>query len=258
MQTAPGVAVATVLFVLLILMYLAGRKVRSVQIARDPAFGESNLSAVNGTLLGILGLLLAFAFSMSNSRFDSRRELIVKEANAIGTVVLRTEAFPDSIRRELREDLRLYVESRIDYFATGMDVAAILGTMKRSDSLSKMIWKKVMSYTRTPAYESKVLTSEIIPALNDMIDIVTTRRSAGEATIPDSIMYFLLLLCLTSAFLLGYDHQGPLNWVIIGGFAFMLSVTVLMIIDLDRPRSGLIRMDSTNQRIVDLRGLFNQ
>ena len=69
-------------------------------------------------------------------------------------------------------------------------------------------------------------------------------------------MYFLFSLCLGSAFLLGYDQRGPINWTIVFGFALMLSATVFTITDLDRPRSGLIRMDGPNAKIVELRGLF--
>jgi uncharacterized membrane protein (DUF485 family) len=71
-------------------------------------------------------------------------------------------------------------------------------------------------------------------------------------------MYFLFLLCLSSAFLLGYDHRGPINWTIVIGFALTLSATVFTIIDLDRPRSGLIRMDKPNERMLELRSLFDQ
>ena len=96
----------------------------------------------------------------------------------------------------------------------------------------------------------------MIPALNAMIDITTTRRAAGEATIPDSIVYFLLILCIGSAFLLGYDNKNKIDWIVVMGLAIMLSLTVFNIIDLDRPRSGLINMNKPNQKIVELRGMF--
>ena len=78
----------------------------------------------------------------------------------------------------------------------------------------------------------------------------------SEANIPDSIMYFLLTLCLCSAFLLGYDNKNKIDWIVVMGLAVMLSTTVFTIIDLDRPRSGLINMDIPNQKIVQLRSMF--
>lgn len=120
--------------------------------------------------------------------------------------------------------------------------------------ISTKIWSVATTYAKVDPITTK--TSELIPALNAMIDITTTRRAAGEATIPDSIMYFLFTLCICSAFLLGYDRKNNFDWIVVIGFAIMLSATVFTIIDLDRPRSGLINMDVPNQKIVELLELF--
>jgi hypothetical protein len=146
------------------------------------------------------------------------------------------------------------VEARIAFYQVGMDIKQVYRYYFKADSVGQAIWKLAANYARVDDITTR--TSEMIPALNAMIDITTTRRAAGEATIPDSIMYFLFSLCLGSAFLLGYDHKGPMNWVIVFGFAVMLSSVVFTIIDMDRPRSGLINLDVPNQRIVDLRGMF--
>jgi hypothetical protein len=98
----------------------------------------------------------------------------------------------------------------------------------------------------------------MIPALNAMIDITTTRRSAGESTIPRSIMYFLFALSLCSAFLVGYDTKGQSDRIVVFGFATILSITIFMIVDLDRPRSGLINLDVANEKIIELRSMFNE
>jgi len=108
------------------------------------------------------------------------------------------------------------------------------------------------------ANNGTTVASQMIPALNDMIDITTTRRAAGESTIPDSILYFLFILCISAAFLLGYDHKNKIDWIVVIGFAILLSATIFTIIDLDRPRSGLINMDSPNQKIVELRDMFTE
>ena len=96
-----------------------------------------DLGAINGTLLGLLGLLLAFTFSMASSRFDSRRQLVIEEANDIGTVILRTDFFPDSTRRLLRGTLKEYVEARIAFYQAGMDINKAVAYYLKADSLSK-------------------------------------------------------------------------------------------------------------------------
>ena len=126
----------------------------------------------------------------------------------------------------------------------------------KADSIGKEIWSVTASYAKVDNITTK--TSELVPALNAMIDITTTRRAAGESTIPDSIVYFLFFLCCCSAFLLGYDSKDKIDWIVLIGFAIMLSSTVFTIIDLDRPRSGLITMDKAIQKIIELRGMFEK
>jgi hypothetical protein len=126
--------------------------------------------------------------------------------------------------------------------------------LSKNDSIGKKIWKITADYEKKDNITTR--PSELIPALNDMIDITTTRRAAGESTIPDSIMYFLFALCVCSSFLLGYDNKRKIDWVILIGFSVMLSITVFTIIDLDRPRSGLIDMDGPNEKIIELREMF--
>jgi hypothetical protein len=254
LQTTPAIVIAVILFLLLILFYLLGYRLRLRKIRKSNENTVEDLGAINGTLLGLLALLLAFTFGMSNSRFDTRRALVIEEANAIGTAILRADILPDSIRTVLRSHLEEYVDARIEFYKVKMDVEKMVESYYRAEEISAKIWTIAADYARKDPVTAKA--SEMIPALNDMIDITTTRRAAGEATIPDSIMYFLLFLCLASSFLLGYDRKNKFDWVIVIGFAVMLSATVFTIIDLDRPRSGLIDMDKPNERIYDLKEMF--
>lgn len=256
LQRMPIYMVAAVLFILIFLFYLLGYRVRQRWIKRNPDESRSELGAINTTLLGLLGLLLAFTFGMASSRFDTRRQLVIEEANDIGTVILRTDFFPDSTRRLLRNRLQEYVEARIGFYQAGMDMDKTVAYYIKADSLSQQAWNITTRYARQD--NITVRMSELVPALNAMIDITTTRRAAGEATIPDSIMYFLFVLCFCSAFLLGYDNKHKIDWIVVSGFAVMLSVTVLTILDLDRPRGGFINMDTPNQKIIELREMFKQ
>lgn len=254
LQYLPTILVAIVLFILLITFYILGYKLRLRTLERNPENSMDDLGAINGTLLGLLALLLAFTFGMANSRFDTRRQLVIEEANAIGTVILRTDMYPDSVRQLLRTYLHEYVTDRITFYKSGMNMEKTVEAYIMAGDISTKIWNVATTYAKVDPVTTK--TSELIPALNAMIDITTTRRAAGEATIPDSIMYFLFTLCLCSAFLLGYDRKNKFDWIVVIGFAIMLSATVFTIIDLDRPRSGLINMDVPNQKIVELLELF--
>jgi len=254
LQSSSTLVVAITLFILLIAFYILGYRLRNRTLKNNPEHTVEDLGAINGTLLGLLALLLAFTFGMSNSRFDTRRRLVIEEANNIGTAILRTDIYPDSIRQLLRSHLKDYVDARIAFYQAGMDIERTVAEYVRAGEISNKIWSIAAAYAREDNITTR--TSELIPALNAMIDITTTRRAAGESTIPDSIMYFLFALCLCSSFLLGYDRKNKFDWIVVIGFALMLSATVFTIIDLDRPRSGLIDMDSPNQKIIELRQMF--
>ncbi len=255
LQSTSTTLLALIVFILIIIFYLAGHRLRIRVLKKDPDLLKVDLGTINSTLLGLLGLLLAFTFSMSSSRYDKRRELIVDEANNIGTAILRTDLYPDSIRLLLRNNFQQYVEERISFYEAGMDLEKIVFHFFKADSISKEIWKIVSTDARINNVISR--TSQMIPAVNAMIDITTTRRASSESTVPDSIMYFLFGLCFCSSFLLGYDNKNQnVDWILVFGLATMLSITVFNIIDLDRPRSGLISMDMPNERIKDLRGMF--
>ena len=250
---SPGF-IGVTLFVFLILAFVSGHQLRIWKLRKDPASGKVELGSISSSLLGLLALILAFTFSMANSRYDVRRELAIREANAIGTALLRTQFFPNSVQKELKSSMKNYLEARIAFFESGTDLDKMLGHLENSDSIGKLLWNQVTEYSN--ADPNLVKTSEIVPALNEMIDLSTSRRAAGEANIPPSIQWFLIILCISSTFLLGYERKGAFDWIIVLCFSLMLSLTVFSIFDLDRPRSGLVTLDEGNSKIIELMKLF--
>lgn len=248
--------IAFVLFFLLLACFFLGVRIRSNFVKKNPSLAKEDLGSISGTLLGLLALLLAFTFGMSNSRFDDRRKLAVEEANAIGTAVLRAEVYPDSMKNILKNHFEEYLEARIRFLQAGLDYNKTVEEFYRADKISNELWEVVTDYAK--ANETLTRTSEMIPALNDMIDITTTRRAAGEANIPASIQYFLLILCLCSTFLLGYERKNKFDWILVIGFSLILSLTVFTIFDMDRPRAGLITLDEANSRKIELRSMFKK
>lgn len=256
LSSVPGVLIAAFFFILIMVFYRLGFLLRRRKLNMLHATEDQDLGALNGAMMGLLALLMAFTFGMANSRYDLRRELVVKEANAIGTAILRTEVYPDSIQVELKGLLKEYVEARIGYYEAGMDSAAVNTFFRRGTELSGNIWHTAATYARVDDISTR--TSQLLPALNDMIDIVTTRKAAGEAHLPPSILYFLFALCFCVAFMMGYDKKVRFDWIVTAGFSLMLSITIYIILDLDRPRRGLINLDKPNEKIVELRALFSE
>jgi len=247
-----GIALGVILIMLL--FFFLGESLRKIFITRNKNFNAKNFGAAEGALLGLLALLLSFTFNMSSSRHDTRIKVIVAEANNIGTAVLRADLYPDSIRKAFRHDFKAYVESRIEFFQAGIDTAKIYRSLATSNAIQQSLWNRAATLGQY-AYNFH-RTSQMVPALNDMIDIVTTRNAADIDKVPELIIYVLFLLCFTSAFMLGYDAGKKADWVITVGFVLMISMTIYLIIDLDRPRRGIITMTNMNKQIVNLRAMF--
>jgi hypothetical protein len=237
---------------MIIIYFLANR------LAKLPSFSkfvDDTINPIEGSLLGLLALLLAFTFGMSASRYETRRAVMLSEANNIGTVILRCDLYPDTTRNKLRTHLKEYVEARIAYFQAGTDDTKERNAIQTTEKWDGMIWSTVAEASKVK--DNLVASNQMVPALNAMIDIVTTRNAEKNATVPDSILWLLFLLCIISSFILGFQKSTSRNPYIISiVFALMVCACIQVIIDLDRPRQGFINMQGTNQFIVDLRKMF--
>lgn len=242
------------LFVLIILAEWIGFRIKQTVI-RQKGDVKDTFGSVEGSLLGLLALLLSFTFSLSASKNETRRQVIIEEANDVGTVILRCDLYQDQERRILRTELQQYLDARIAYYQAGADPVKINAALVKSDQDSRKLWSKITQLSRDK--ENIVATQQMVPALNNMIDIVTTRDAGNNAHIPDSILWLLFLLTVVGGFLIGYSAKGDgINWIIVCGFALVMVMTIYLIIDLDRPRQGIINMDQTQEKMIELRALF--
>lgn len=213
--------------------------------------GPAGLGAVDGAVFGLMGLLIAFTFSGAAARFDTRRQLVVEEANAIGTAYLRIDLLPAGSQPALRDLFRRYIDERLAVYAAIPDVAAARAALARAAALQDQIWKAAVAASRdAPGAMLAVLTS-----VNAMIDITTTRTVALQ-THPPAIIYGLLVfLAIVCAVLAGYGMAGgrSRSAIHIFGFAVILSLTIYVILDMEFPRIGLIRLDAADEVLRDVR-----
>ena len=251
--THVGTAAAALLFVAIVGMLEVGRRLGIRRADRD---GESaGTGALAGAVYGLLALIIAFTFSGATSRFDARRHLIVEEANAIGTAYLRVDMVPPAAQAPLRDSFRRYLDARIEAYRKLPDLTAARAELDRATQLQGEIWGRAVAAVRmTDSHPS--LTMLLLPALNQMIDITTTRTMATRIHPPVIIFVMLLLLALVSAVLAGHDlgRGNGRRWLHMLGYAAILSVTVYVIIDIEFPRLGFVRVDAIDQVLVDLRG----
>jgi len=198
-------------------------------------------------------LILAFTFSGALTRFDARRLLVVEEANMIGTAWLRIDLLPPEAQALMRDLFRRYLDSRIGVYRKVPDMSAVSAELARSAKLQTEIWSLATSSSR----DARVTAAPILllPALNAMIDITTTRTEAARLHPPLIVFAMLGAMTLACSLFAGYDMsvRRRLNLLHSTAFAVVLAVTVYVIIDLEYPRVGLIRMTDSDQVLIDLR-----
>jgi hypothetical protein len=231
-----------------------GRRAGARRRRQEGEAARAGVAAVDGAVFALMGLLIAFTFSSAAGRFDLRKQLIVEETNAIGTAWLRVDLLPAEDQPVLRERFRAYVDSRIETYRRMPDLAAVNEELARSAELQRRIWE----YATTSARESGSREAQILllPALNQMFDITTTRAAAGLVMHAPPIVFVLLASsALASALLAGYGMAGAErpSLVHMVGFAALISLAVYVILDLEFPRVGLIRLDAADRMLVDLR-----
>ena len=220
---------------------------------------DSGLGAIDGAVYGLMGLLIAFTFTGAAARFEVRRELVTKETNAIGTAWLRVDLLPAASQPAIRGEFRDYVDSRIKTYQLmrSSDILGARAELAHSNALQTQIWKDAVAACQQQS--SAAVTSLTMSSLNEMIDITTTRYVAMLTHPPLAIYLVLAFLVLASALLGGYGmgKSGKRNWTHMLLYSAALAVAMYVILDLDYPRVGVIRVDNIDQIMVDLRNSMN-
>ncbi len=234
-----------------------GRRLGARRLACDPEGARAGTGAIDGAIFGLLGLLIAFTFSGAASRFDTRRSIIVEEANAIGTAWLRLDLLPAAAQPPLREKFRQYLDSRLAVFQKIPDMAAVRTELNRAGALQNDIWTQAVVACRDSGSQSATIL--LLPALNEMFDMATS-RTTGAIQHPPMIIYAVLgLLLLASSLLAGFGlGVGKLrNWFHGLAFVLVMTLTVYVILDFEFPRVGIIRIHGFDQVLLDLRQSMN-
>ena len=241
------------LFVSMLVLLETSRRLGLRRLAQDSEAAQAGFGVVGGAIFALMGLLIAFTFSGAASRFDTRRQLVGEEANAIGTSYLRLDLLPANAQAVLRESFRQYVEARLDAYRKLPEVVAAKQALAHAAQFQGQIWSQALAACQVGPQAATML---LLPSLNAMIDITTTRSVATQIHPPLVIFAMLCVLALASSLLAGYSMAGgrlSSCWMHMLAFAVIMAVTVYVILDLEYPRLGLIRVDAVDQVLVDLR-----
>jgi hypothetical protein len=248
MTMAPVVSI--VIFVGTLFSLEAGFRWGRRECGRNPAAHEG-VGAVEASGFALLGLLLGFSFAAATSRFESKRELIVAEANAIGTAYRRLDVLPVEAQLSLRQQFKRLIEARISAYESRFDPASAERDLRVLSEAQDKIWSLAVNATAS----SKEAALVLLPPINEMIDVSTTRAVALQAHLPTLIVDLLIGAAIASGLLAGYGmaKRGQRSWFHGIAYAALLALTVYTVLDLDHPRFGLIKIDAAYQPLIQLR-----
>jgi hypothetical protein len=208
---------------------------------------ETPVGEMVASTLGLLAFILAFTFGLAASRFDAKRELLVDEANAVGTTYLRAEMLPER-RDEIRALLREYVEVRIE----AITPSRLAEGIRRSEDLQNRLWELTVPIAmKNP---NSIVVGLFVQSLNETIDLHTKRLTAAlRNRIPFAIWAALYGISVFSFAAMGYHSglTGTTRSLVIIAVAFTFSVVILLIADLDRSQEGVLKV--SHQALIDLR-----
>lgn len=213
-------------------------------------------SKLQGALLGLLGLLLGFTFAMSVGRYETRKQIVLDEANAIGTAWLRAGYLTDENRDIIRPALFGYTEARLSLAQGAEGEEKFRAQLSQSEILQARMWEAAVAEVKkndTPA------VGLFVSSLNDLIDLDGKRHAATRNHVPVSVWLLLLLVavtaCWTTGYVTGLGEAGrhALPMVVL---PVLLSIVIMIIADLDNPRRGLIKV--SQQSMVDLQGTLKK
>jgi hypothetical protein len=227
------------LLVLLELGFRTGRRARG----KASVAVRAQTDAVLASMLGLSALLLGFTFALALQRFDDRSKSAVAEANAIGSTMLRIQLLPAELRTGAQALLNQYLDLRVREGAVTLaDSSERSALLRQADQVSGRMWELAMRAAK--ADPGPVTSGLFIQALNDMIDASETKRSALDRHVPEIVLYMMFATVLLTGATMGYASgiNGHRPKVPALALALMIVLVVSLIIDLDRPRRGLINV----------------
>ncbi|MCR6638551.1 MAG: hypothetical protein NVV82_06040 [Sporocytophaga sp.] len=240
-------------FVVLFLMFIGFEAGFRMGIKSPAVSDEKRRNVVTNFqvgLISLLGLMIAFTFAMAVSRFDDGRTLLAEETDAIETAYYRCDLVPVPIRMKLHKALREYIDVRLLFYQPDLDESKVWEVNKHTRKLQNELWSYTPDITKElPDY----LEAVVIDSLNKLIDASNRRYIAMENHVPEPIFFLLFLISVLSNVAVGYScgiaSDRHIFFTIL--FSLCICAILLVVMDLDRPRRGLILV--SQESLVELK-----
>jgi hypothetical protein len=241
-----SVAIACTLFGLIVVFNELGFRLGRFVQEHTTSEIKTLTGSIQASILGLLALLLGFTFSMAMQRYDNRSMAVIDEANAIGTAALRVQLLPESEQEEAFGLLRDYVDLRIS--AGKLLVTQHKEREREQQQIAQQqqaLWTlAVHATTQDPR---AVTSGAFVSSLNAVFDTQDKRDALLHLHVPESVMLLLFIVFVSSGGMMGYSSglSGKRIIMPVVLVSLLITLIVFLIIDLDRPRRGLIEIDQS-------------
>ncbi|MGH7619197.1 MAG: DUF4239 domain-containing protein [Gemmatimonadaceae bacterium] len=248
-----AVGIAIGLFVGMLAVLEIGRRIGLEQVARHGPDARIGIGVVDGAVYGLFALLIGFSFSGAAARFDQRRAIVSREVNAIGTAWLRVDLLPPAPQVAIRDGFRRYLDALIASYDEPGPVGPALLEPPPVTRAQDDIWTRSVAATIDPSGERARML--LLPSLNEMFDTVEEERLARRIHPPSIIFMMLGITALAAALFAGYGvaSKSTHNWFFTIGVAATISIAAYVIVELEYPRLGLIRVSDMDRALTELR-----
>jgi hypothetical protein len=207
-----------------------------------PAREDGTWETVTGASISVLGILLAFTVSMAVERYEDRRELVVSEANAISSTYLLAQVFDEPARGRLSSLLWKYARDRRLIFEAGDNRTRMYQAQAVTGENQRLLWNASRDAVRQRA--DAFWTIPYMQSATKMFDLADTRHASLDATLPQRVTRTLIAYSVVTALLVGYGlasannrHRAASTLLFV-----MIALIIVLILDLDHPRSGAIKV----------------
>jgi hypothetical protein len=233
--------------VLLFASSVIGWGVSLVTRVNEDSHHHEQINSLREGLFVLLGLLLGFTVAMALPRFDERRQLVIDEANSIGTTMLRAEMLPEPQRSKSLDLLREYALVRRDSAMTGPAQA-----WPKTKALQAQLWQQLVSVTQQ---NQTAIVATYVLTLNDTIDVSEKRLAAFENRVPRAVWIIIGVVAIFQSFATGFSLKRRF-WFSLVLTPLVIAVVMALIADLDTPQTGLIRVEqkSMDRLVNDVTG----
>jgi hypothetical protein len=218
-----------------------GRRLRQESENSEP------MTTLTASALGLLALLLAFSLSHALSRYEVRRALVLEEANAIGSTARLATMLPKEAQPAILDQLREYVRVRLGLRGT-YDPAQLERDVAKSREVLSELWRQAIAVSEPQSLPA----NRFVNSLDEMTKIQERRLESAQYYVPNAVLLMLLGVAIIAVGFTGYQSGATQRHLHVATLmmAVTIAVVIVLVVDLDQPARGFIRVPT--QALVDV------